>query len=545
MGRALSAAALLAFAALAASAEPKPLPSREARAAIIAALKAEVERMDGDGLLPRANRPVSWEKTVAALRAEAAAAETPQDFGRVLKRFDAAIPNLHMKSFLDLDYEPYTAAPRSWDAAPESVDGERRPARWRITRVSSAAWPGGSEPRPGDELLAINGRPMAGWSDENFSFCDYPLRGQCERELLANLDAQRLSWKRTDPLLLRLRRGGRAWEVAAPPLPFPPAEPESKPWRLPRCGVEEGRYPGFEPVHLGAQACVFGSKSRPGVFVLRIRSFRYEHDEDEDIDSIHKELRRLYDGFWKARSGEIETLVVDVIGNGGGTDPISYYKLLFSAPFQEQYVQYRKISDLAAGDERAGRLWDSVWAQEGWRARLREDGRWAATPVGGFLPPRPQFCADRDCAGALFEPLEHDFRGRVLLMMNRRCVSSCVGFVWNLVDVLKGRVRTFGEPDSGDSTFARLFLDVIPDPADPRGFRTRVRNYHSNPRELGDALFRQIVSVTRSTDARGRVISGVPQRIDVRVPARWDQSEEQWSAAVFAAALAEADRRKN
>ena len=52
-----------------------------------------------------------------------------------------------------------------------------------------------------------------------------------------------------------------------------------------------------------------------------------------------------------------------------------------------------------------------------------------------------------------------------------------------------------------------------------------------------DALKSEIVSVTRSTDARGRIISALPQKINVRVPVRWDQSEPDWAASVFTEAL--------
>ena len=441
------------------------LPARAVRVAIIEALRAEVERVDGDGLLPRAARRQSWPETIAVLKDEAAQAVSPEELGRVLKRFDASIPNHHMRGYLREAFEPYSRPDAPFSAAAESVFDETPPLRYRVASVSSASWNSADAPRPGDELLAINGRAMSKWSDENFNFCKSPLRSQCERQLSESLWNELLSWKRPEPLTLSLRRAGRSWDAAVPEPKYSPPPLRSDDRPQPRCGVQDGRYPGFSAAYLGANACVFSSERHPGVFVLRIPSFRYEHDKEADIDSIQKELRHLYEGFWKTRSSEIKFLIVDVIGNHGGADPIAYYRLLFKAPFQEQHVQYKKISELNGDGQDARRLWDSAWANEHWLASIRKDGRLAKTPIGGFLPNRPQFCADeQDCEHALFTPLEHRFDGRVLLLLDRQCVSSCVGFAWNLVDVLKDRVRTFGEPDSGDSTFARLFLDVILDP---------------------------------------------------------------------------------
>jgi hypothetical protein len=307
--------------------------------------------------------------------------------------------------------------------------------------------------------------------------------------------------------------------------------------------VEAGRYPGFTPAYVGVHACVFESAAQPGVFVLRIPSFAYEHGEEQGIDPVEKEVRQLYDGFWKDRAEGIRTLIVDVLDNHGGSEPTPYYKLLFDAPFQEQYVQYRKLAELEGDSEPSKRLWSSVlWGEKGkedWLAGLRRDGRWDKVPTGGFLPPVPQFCAEEvDCEHSLFTPLPHQFTGRVKVLINRLCISSCVGFVYDLVDVFGGRARTYGEPDSGDSTYSRLFLDVFLDAKDPRGFRTRLSPYDGRgARNLGEAFYRLIVSVTRSTDAHGRVISGIPQKIDVPLLPRWDEAPEGWAARVFAEAL--------
>lgn len=38
-------------------------------------------------------------------------------------------------------------------------------------------------------------------------------------------------------------------------------------------------------------------------------------------------------------------LILDVIDNHGGQSPIPYYGLFYSDPYQEQYVQFKKIQE--------------------------------------------------------------------------------------------------------------------------------------------------------------------------------------------------------
>ena len=44
---------------------------------------------------------------------------------------------------------------------------------------------------------------------------------------------------------------------------------------------------------------------------------------------------------------------------------------------------------------------------------------------------------------------------------------------------------------------------------------------------------RQVVAVTRSTDKDGNVLSGKSQHIDVWVPRKWNQTDDEWAASVF------------
>ena len=76
------------------------LPKPEARRQMVLKLKAEIDRIDGEGLTPRFNRLEGWDATLDRLATEAYNAKDLYDLGRVFKRIDATYPNLHAKIYL-------------------------------------------------------------------------------------------------------------------------------------------------------------------------------------------------------------------------------------------------------------------------------------------------------------------------------------------------------------------------------------------------------------------------------------------------------------
>ncbi|MES2854541.1 MAG: hypothetical protein V4692_01705, partial [Bdellovibrionota bacterium] len=139
----------------------------------------------------------------------------------------------------------------------------------------------------------------------------------------------------------------------------------------------------------------------------------------------------------------------------------------------------------------------------------------------------------------LYPPKTKGFKGKVKLLVNEWCISSCTGFVWSMRDQLKKQVEVVGMYESGDSAYARLYLDVYLDPNAPGGFRTEVNSRKARTRQnLPDgALLRQQVAVTRSTDSKGRVISATPAPVDLWVPHESPQFGDEWEARAFKAAL--------
>lgn len=112
--------------------------------------------------------------------------------------------------------------------------------------------------------------------------------------------------------------------------------------------------------------------------------------------------------------------------------------------------------------------------------------------------------------------------------MNHWCVSSCVGFVYNIKDLLNKRVKTYGIPDSGDSAYSRLTVFLKPNAETSIG---SLKKAQSN--DQPELWIRQVVAATRSTNKDGKILSGIPQTIDVWVPRLWNQTDEEWASSVF------------
>ncbi len=502
------------------------------------ALVHEIERLDGDGLTFRATRPEPWTATIARLREEAGAAETLPAFGRVFRRLDATYPNLHSYSVLAFDLDatqlegrvhlPFAFAPRAIDR------GAGNPA-FVITRAHDGYAARADAPHVGDEVVAINDRAIAEWVRENQIFCEFPLAEQCALELYDSFRVGLLFWERHEPLALTVRRGRESIRLAITRDDLAPREASSQ---RENCGVTAARYPGFNAAYSGQHACVFESVRHPGVAVLRIDSFAYRgHGE---FHRVTEETDALFARYWREHAASVRRLVIDVIGNHGGDMPVGYYRLLFHAPFQEQYAAFHRIAELDTPRVADAMLWGNP-SLALWRRALEADGTWQATPVGGFLPPVPQFCVDdtRDCREGRFEPYDHGFRGTVAVMTDPWCVSSCAGFVWELHDVLGRNARMFGLPDSGDTSYSRLTIAVSPDATAPNGVRVGIEapSFAREPTGTTPPWIAQVVSVTRTVDAHGRVLSGVPQHIDEWISPSAGMDYEAYASAVFARAI--------
>ncbi len=511
----------------------KILPAEAVRREMILNFVKEINRLDGEGLIPRKNRPETWEQTTKKLAEEAATAQDLFDLGRVFRKLDATYPNLHAKVALlpELDInETQGIVSFPFEFAPEVVKKNQKKFKYRITKSKVDGI------QSGDQLLAINSIPLDKWSQQNFIYCKYPLREQCELTLFENFKNEILAWDRKRPIKLLLKRGHQEFisevsiEIVKKTNPYDKFD-----FMNPPCGVKPERYLGWQIVFQGYNLCAFEHPSKKDTVLIRIRDFMYDEYRGRPKPSINisEEVDKFWNAYWKVKAPQTKTLIVDVIDNPGGDLLIDYYGIFFKNPFQEQYTQFKKIKEF----ERKDILQSIYWGEKPkdiWLENIKREGIFAATKEGDFLPHIPQFCADqkKDCREGLFPTRNNGFQGKVKLLFNHDCVSSCVGFIFNIIDVLKDRVTTYGMPDSADSAYARLTLGM--NISDKEQIETSVLGLKTfNEKKSDSPWVREAVCVSRSTDRNGKILSGKSMRVDYWVPRSWNQTPDQWAAEVL------------
>lgn len=526
-------------------------PTEKTRLKIFDKIVSELERIDGEGLPPRTNRPEIWKETVGILREQVKTAHNPIEFGQVFRKLDATYPNLHAQLVLADHYDIAAGRVRPKIAvrfAAEVIERNQKVFKYKVNSIETEMVKSFKEvnrPAVGDEVLAINSKPIKAWSRENFIYCKFPIREQCEANFFDHFRKGFLSWDWRQPLKYTLQRNGRIWDIDVP-FDIPSignSLSQSQPNKTaePECPVEADRYDGFSPVYKGLNICAFESQKHPNVTVLRIASFRYrELPKESKIQSLKDEVEGFYITYWKTKAPTTNRLIIDVIDNGGGDTPIAWYQIFYQHPFQEQFVQFKKIQELE--DERIRKdLFYEDNGKEIWFSELKKSGNYSKIKFGQFLPTIPQFCAseDKSCADGLFEARPNGFKGQIYLLVNEWCISTCTGFVWSIKNQLGKRAKLFGIPDSGDSAYARLFIDVFLDDTATDGFRMEISPRPGRTRQnLPDGAFlRQQITATRSTDSKGKVISARPTNVDIWVPYRYRHYEDSWEALVFKAAL--------
>ena len=359
------------------------------------------------------------------------------------------------------------------------------------------------------------------------------MRVQCSQDFESNLLAGLLAWQ-GGPLIytLQQKKQKKDFEIS---FSAPPLASESLELARKRCDWKwEKNYPDFKLIHRGRFACLFERNDDPRTVVIRIRSFQYQKSTPaslkEQIQSLPEEVAALRP-YWTANSGRIRHLILDLIDNRGGNAPIDYYQLLFSHPFLEQFVEFKKTTEFEDRELRDALFWHDR-AHERWFQEFQSSGEWSRLKAGEFTPPTPQFCADGSqiCGSVRFIPFSHSFRGKISLMVNQNCISSCDGMVWMLMQGL--HAKAYGFYSAADSAYARLRIDAIQDSATPAGFVLKIHSPRSALNE--EAWVSEIVATSRSTDAQGNILSGRPIRLEKVIPER---SDENYHRSVLKAIL--------
>lgn len=137
-----------------------------------------------------------------------------------------------------------------------------------------------------------------------------------------------------------------------------------------------------------------------------------------------------------------------------------------------------------------------------------KNGIWAKLNIGDFTPPEPIFCADKNmpCAETWYVAKPHNFKGRVHVMVNENCVSSCDAFVWAMKTKLNAEL--YGFYQAADTAYSRLRLDAVKDNSHKDGFRIEINPERSKLPE--GFIVGQVIAVSRSVDENGTIFNGSP-----------------------------------
>ena len=491
-----------------AHAESPNLPGPGTRKAILHALAREMIRVDGEGLIVRKGRPSTFEDLTLGLEQEAFSANTWADFARSLKRLDQAYPNLHAY------FEPSEIFPMPSRIIPSvGFSGEwirLDKTQFRVSRVDPIPFPEETAPKIGDILLGINGKPIEEWAANHFDFCKFTLRPQCDLDFPSDFYNEVVGWTRNEPLIYKIQRGNRVWTIS---IPLKDRVPRVKDEAKLLCANFPDRYSDFHLAYGGKFACFYEKDNDSSTLILRITSFQYHRSTNSNGPRSTQEEVNAFLPYWQAHAQAIKHLIVDVSDNGGGNQITPYYDVFFDRPYQEQWTRFKKIQELNDATLRAAMFWETN-SLELWFQNLTKEGVWDAIPYGEFLPSVPMFCAleNEDCRNGLFPVHNPGFKGKVSLIVNQFCVSSCDGFVYTFKQELGARVEIIGQPQAADTAYSRLRIGVELDQKAPEGFRLKMLPQYGNvPAEI---LFSQIASVTRSVTSGGQIVSGKPLSVD-------------------------------
>lgn len=487
------------------------LPSPAEQKNIFKALRDEIIRLDGVGLLSRKDRSETFYETTEKLANEISTNTSVSDFYSSFQRLDAAYTNLHSRVIFPSEISQQIELPlykrqSIWMFA----EADKKSVKFKIEYIEDPELE--KIVSAGDEIIAINGRSIKDWLSENFLFCKYSLSIQCDRKFESNLLSLYLSWKGNTDLIYSIKHKDKIIDVKNN---FFTHTSETNALKK-RCDYQaDKRYKEFKLIHLGHYACLFQKIDDPTIALLRISSFMYKRTESTNpYKSVEEEVAAL-EKVWLPNAGLYKNLIIDVLNNGGGNLPIAYYKILFQGKFQEQYYQTKKIPEFEDARLRSAMTWQDPSHELQYQIYLN-NGVWDSLKYGDFTPPEPMFCADpeKPCLGPMFEAKAHDFNGKVHIMLNENCVSSCDGFVWALKQKLNADL--YGFYQAADSAYIRLRIDVVKDDSNRDGFKIETNPQHYPlPNNL---IIAQVVTTSRATDAAGNILSGNPLELEEFVP---------------------------
>ncbi len=144
-------------------------------------------------------------------------------------------------------------------------------------------------------------------------------------------------------------------------------------------------------------------------------------------DEINRALAAL------ATHPEIESLIFDLLSNGGGKENTPFLEAFTPNQFGELQVAYRKIHELDDPGIR-NQVFYNASSAESWFQNLISSGVYSQISYGDYLPARPDFCrASTVCKSGMLQTRPDGFKAKkIALIVNGTCASSCDDFTWRM-----------------------------------------------------------------------------------------------------------------
>jgi hypothetical protein len=237
----------------------------------------------------------------------------------------------------------------------------------------------------------------------------------------------------------------------------------------------------------------------------------YQNSMCQDIQLLTESIRLI---------GPVEVLVIDLQNNIGGAEVTPLLAAFAKQPFYDLSVRFRKTPVLENDTIRPYLFWSNS-RLENWFSTIRKQESYANTAYGAFLPACADFCrGSENCELQPIQPAGKLAIGRIVLVTNYNCVSSCDDFVWRMKDYANAIVA--GQPQAADATYSRIRLAYYTG-------NSRIYRKEFGP---GQTISEQNLFYTATipnsavVNKRGKPMQGLPASLDCEVPIRREHFED-------------------
>jgi hypothetical protein len=243
---------------------PAGLRDASQRIEAIKVFAGGITRNDAEAIAAGWQGRNGWDRSIRRAEKDAGLAKDPQAFGLVLRTLYASYPSLHshMELRADIDYRTTFGTPYLPFTMKVGMVGPGvSPDAVFISSVSAdQEGLSGARLAVGDQVTALNGRPMSYWLSRTATVCRRNSQWQCYDDFDKQFRNGLLGWDPRQTLRIESIRDGQDETLAYVPQAVPTRSDQRT---QTGCGEDGTSYQGFERVYTGWNLCAFTySRSR-------------------------------------------------------------------------------------------------------------------------------------------------------------------------------------------------------------------------------------------------------------------------------------------